>query len=617
MPALLLAVESSVDTVGADMGLVVVAALGVAAFVVGHATRRWVSEVIVFIAIGIVIGPEVLQVVSTDMLAGLDPLISVALGAIVFGIGERLELPVLRQIRSTLTPIAVLEVLLVFVFCFLGLLAVGLPVSYAYLLAAIALSTSPTTLVAVIAQRSARGRFTDHLLASTALNNLASAVLFGLGLPVVLTAQTPGASQGVAAFAQLVVSSLVIGGIAAFVLRRWMATVHRAGERLLFVLVVLVATVAVSRYVGAPVVMSTLIAGAALANDPRDTRPMFASLRTLDAPIFLVFFVVAGAGVHIDELAQVGLPGIVFIVARLAGKVAGGWIGAEVTRPGRRARWGPWVGAGLTPFAGMAIGLAAFTLDRATQAGLDQLGQDISAIVLGSVVVFELIGPIAIGRALDSTGDTGADDPEGTSGTESEGPRMIRHVLVPLSSPGMARRKAPQIVDLAASTGAQLTGLHVTSPERGPTDLDEVPAALRFVELVAKARDVAFRPVVVVSDSVVDAIVDEALASKVDLIVLGEPYPRALDRGGGQRIVHEVARRVDPRVRVLVVPTLEKADVEPPLAADEFHDDPQHSPERAAPPDRSRQPESVEDDGPAVDPSTPDTTGNRSRSGPG
>ncbi len=385
-----------------------------------------------------------------------------------------------------------------FVFCFVGLLAVGLPVSYAYLLAAIALSTSPTTLVAVISQRAARGRFTDHLLASTALNNLASAVLFGLGLPVVLTAQTPGASQGAAAFAQLVVSSLVIGGIAAFVLRRWMATVHRPGERLLFVLVVLVATVAVSRYVGAPVVISTLIAGAVLANDPRDTRPMFASLRTLDAPIFLVFFVVAGAGVHIDELAMVGLPGIVFIVARLAGKVAGGWIGAEVTRPGRRARWGPWVGAGLTPFAGMAIGLAAFTLDRATQAGLDQLGQDISAIVLGSVVVFELIGPIAIGRALDSTGDSGTDAPEGTPGTESEGPRMIRRVLVPLSSPGMARRKAPQIVDLAASTGAQLTGLHVSSRDRGPTDLDEVPAALRFVELVAKARDVEFRPVVVV-----------------------------------------------------------------------------------------------------------------------
>jgi nucleotide-binding universal stress UspA family protein len=288
---------------------------------------------------------------------------------------------------------------------------------------------------------------------------------------------------------------------------------------------------------------------------------MFAALRTLDAPIFLVFFVVAGAGVHLDELAVVGLPGVVYVVARMAGKVGGGWIGAELTRPGRRARWGPWVGAGLSPFAGMAIGLAAFTLEKATQAGLDGLGQSVSAIVLGSVVVFELIGPVAVGKALDRTGESGADAAVGATGdAEQGGPRLIRHILVPLSSPGMARRKASQIVDLAASTGATLSGLHVVTRDRMPDDLDEVPPALRFVELVAQARDVEFKPVVRVADSVVDAIVDAAEESDVDLVVLGEPYPRAMDRGGGQRIVHEVARRVGPRVRVLVVPTLDRVD---------------------------------------------------------
>ena len=561
MPQILLAAASSSETTQSDEVLLLVAVLGVAAFVVGHATRRWVSEVIVFIAIGIVIGPEVLGLISVDDVAGLDPVISLALGAIVFGIGERLELPALRQIGRTLTPIALLEIVLVFVLSFVGLLFVGLDVSAAYLLAAIAVSTSPTTLIAVIANRAARGRFTDHLLSSTALDNLASALLFGLGLPVILAAQTPGATQGAVAFAQLMVFSVVIGGVAAWALRRWMGSVHRAGERLLFVLVVLIATVAVTRWVGAPVVLSTLIAGAMLANDPRDTRPLFASLRTLEAPIFLVFFVVAGAGVHIDELAAVGLPGVVYVVARTAGKVAGGWIGAELTRPGRRAGWGPWLGAGLSPFAGMAIGLAAFTLDRASQAGLDQLGADVSAIVLGSVVVFELLGPMAVGRALDGAGDSGADVIE-TTGAGPEGPRLIRHVLVPLSSPGMARRKAPQIVDLAASTGARLTGLHVASRDRPPREDDDVPPSLRFVSLVAGSRDVEFDPVVVVADSVVDAIVETATSRGVDLIVLGEPYPRAMDRGGGRRIVHEVARRVGPAVRVLVVPTLEEADMD-------------------------------------------------------
>ncbi len=183
-----------------------------------------------------------------------------------------------------------------------------------------------------------------------------------------------------------------------------------------------------------------------------------------------------------------------------------------------------------------------------------------SAIVLGSVVVFELIGPVGVGRALDRTGESGADAAEGAMAEDADAPHLIRHILVPLSSPGMARRKAPQIVDLAASTGATLTGLHVIPPDRR-LDPEEVPPALRFVALVAQARDVPFRPVVLAADSVVDAIVDQAHAADVDLIVLGEPYPRALDEGGGQRIVHEVTRRVRPGIRVLVVPTLDRTDV--------------------------------------------------------
>lgn len=539
---------------GGGTGLLLMAGLGAVAFLVGHVTRRFVSEVIVFLGIGILVGPEALNLVTTDGLAALDPVIAVALGAIVFGIGERLELPVLKQIRATLLPIAILESMLVFLLVLFGLLAIGQSLAVSYLLAAIAVSTSPTTLVAVIANKRARGRFTDHLMSVTAVNNLVSAVLYGLGLPIVLAAQGTGTGQGLVAFGQLVGLSLLIGAAGAWVLRRFMAEVHSNGERLLFVLVVLLSVVALSITAGAPVVISTLITGALLANDPRDTRPLFAALRTLEAPIFLVFFIVAGAGVHLDELAGVGLTGVVYVIARTVGKVAGGWGGAEISRAGRRAGWGPWIGAGLTPFAGMAIGLAAFTLEKATSAGLQELGGSVSAIVLGSVVVFELIGPIAVGRALDATGDAGVDSASDDD-VDPGKPQSIDHILVPLSSPGMARRKAAQIVDLAASTGALLTCLHVVPPN---ADIDPAGSpALTFVELVARARDVPYRGSVRRAESVVDAIVGETVEHDVDLVVLGEPYHRTLDRGGGRRIVHEVADRVPPHVRVLVIPTLE------------------------------------------------------------
>jgi len=65
-----------------------------------------------------------------------------------------------------------------------------------------------------------------------------------------------------------------------------------------------------------------------------------------------------------------------------------------------------------------------------------------------------------------------------------------------------------------------------------------------------------FQAIVRAGDSVVDAIVEVALDAAVDLIVIGEPVSRGLDRGGGRRIVHEVAERLPPTVRVVVIPTV-------------------------------------------------------------
>ncbi len=535
--------------------MLLIAGLGAIAFAVGHATRQYLSEVIVFLGIGILIGPEVLDIVDADALVALDPIIALALGAIVFGIGERLELAALREIRHTLTPLSIMENLLSFGLGFALPLALGVDVAVAFLLGAIALSTSPTTLVAVIANKRAKGGFTDHALAATALNNVMSALLYGLGLPFILAQRSPdGASQGLIAFAQLVLLSAVIGGLGAFILRRYMHTVHRAGERLLFVVLVVTGVVAASRFTGAPVVVSTLIAGALAANDRRDTRPLFEALRTLEAPIFLVFFLVAGANVHFAELMSVAALAGVYVLGRGVGKVGGAWLGLEFSRSGRRSGWAPWMGASLMPFAGMAIGLAAFTVEKAAEAGVEGLGSDVSNIVLGAVVIFELLGPLTVGKALDATGETGK-QPDENETFDTDAPHLIRHILVPISSVEMAHRKAPQIVDLASSAGATLSALHISRPGQAAP---EAEAALQAVARLAAKRGVHCERIMRESESVVDAIVEVARVAAVDLVVIGEPATRALDRGGGRRIVHEVAERLPEGVRLIVVPTIMK-----------------------------------------------------------
>ncbi len=370
MTHLLLAAQASEGGGGVDTGLLLVAGLGVAAFVVGHVTRRWISEVIVFIAIGILIGPEVFNVVTADILASLDPLISVSLGAIVFGIGERLELPVLRQLRSTLAPIALFENLFVLI-----LLLVG---------------PAPRRPV-LLGHLPPGGDRPVHLSDHAGRRDRGAAGQGAIHRPPAVhhRGQQPHLRAAVRARSARhprgPLDDRCRPGRRRLRATRGVLAAHRRGGR------VRPATMDGAR---APPRRAVAVRARRAPRDgggvpgrrctgghldadrrcgagqrSRDTRPLFAALRTLEAPIFLVFFVVAGAAVHLDELATVGIPGIVYVLGRSLGKWGGGWLGAEVTRAGRRAAWGPWIGMGLSPFAGMAIGLAAFTLEKATRPG--------------------------------------------------------------------------------------------------------------------------------------------------------------------------------------------------------------------------------------------------------
>lgn len=554
--ALLAAAAGDTGVPSSTNGLLLVAGLGLAAFVIGRLTAGWLSEVVAFIAIGIVVGPQVLGLIGPDDLLALDAVVSFALGAIVFGLGARLELPKLRAVRKTLVPLALADILVTFLAVFGLTVVVGAPVAVAFLLAAIAVSTSPSTLLAVIAEVRGHGMTTDHLEATAALNNVASAVLFGLGLPIVLAGEG-GPAVGALAFVQLAVAAVGIGTVAAFALRWSYGSIHHVGERLLLVVLVILAIEAVSQWFGAPVVLSTLVAGAVLANDPRDTAPVFDTLRQLDAPIFMVFFLVAGAGIHLDELLTMGIVGSAAVVGRLVGKLAGGWIGARAAGPLREHPWAP--GLGQMPFAGMAIGLAAFTLDKANQVGADDLGTLVSAVVFGSVVVFELAGPPAVKKALQMAGEVGMDVDE-TVQLDRSAPHQLRHVMFPVSNAAMAHSKAAVVADLSASCAADLVVLHVV-PVGTEADDDEVRSELQVIGDACTARGVDYRLVVVESASVLEAIVGSARSEGVDLVAIGEPTGRFATR---HRLVHAITRELSPDIHVMVLPTVDGVDAQDP-----------------------------------------------------
>ena len=81
---------------------------------------------------------------------------------------------------------------------------------------------------------------------------------------------------------------------------------------------------------------------------------------------------------------------IVYFFARIIGKYLGAYLGASFTKRDKKIR--NYLGLGLIPQAGVAIGLAAMGA-RLLGGGVGGLGDSLQTIILASSVLYELVGP--------------------------------------------------------------------------------------------------------------------------------------------------------------------------------------------------------------------------------
>jgi Kef-type K+ transport system membrane component KefB len=112
----------------------------------------------------------------------------------------------------------------------------------------------------------------------------------------------------------------------------------------------------------------------------------------------ILFFLLAGASLHVEALAQIGLLGAGYVGLRIVGRILGtrlgGWLSGVESATGRR------MGLALLPRAGVAIGMALIASQR-----FPELRDSILPVVLGSTVVFEIIGPVITRRILIRMGE--------------------------------------------------------------------------------------------------------------------------------------------------------------------------------------------------------------------
>ena len=152
----------------------------------------------------------------------------------------------------------------------------------------------------------------------------------------------------------------------------------------------------VSIWIGVSFLIAAMTMGAVIANFAKHHDYPFHEIENIESPFIVLFFILAGAKLEFDMMFEVGLVGLVYIIARFGGKFTGAWIGAGVTRSSKDVQ--RWMGLALMPQAGVAIGMALLVANR-----FPEYQQTILSIVIGTTVFFELIGPVITRFVLKRT----------------------------------------------------------------------------------------------------------------------------------------------------------------------------------------------------------------------
>jgi Kef-type K+ transport system membrane component KefB len=394
----------------ASLGVILLFAL-----LAGHLVKfARIPEVTGYILAGVVVGPSVLGWITHENLGSLEVFSEVALGLILFSIGAVFEIPRFRLIGRPAILVTIMESLLTAVLVTTGMLMAGQKWQVAFLLGAIAMETAAASTLMVIRECNSKGDLTETLTGVIALNNIVCLISFSIiasAIDLSMRTASPQSGFAMALYESVyplvwqMVGSVALGFLIGVLLSAWASRVTEHGETLILMGGSVLLCVGFSQWLELSPLIASLAVGATMVNLSGRSRGLFDALSRTDPPLYAIFFVIAGADLNLALLPSLGILGVIYVFGRSIGKFVGTRSAARIAK--LRLDVQRLLGFAMFSQAGLAIGLVLVTNER-----FPALGPTITTVVLASVAIFELVGPLAARVALVKSGETRPQEPE-------------------------------------------------------------------------------------------------------------------------------------------------------------------------------------------------------------
>ncbi len=383
-------------------------------------------DVTAFLLAGLVVGPYCLGKLGVKGVGFIKPediehirvISNVALGFIAFDIGNEFRMSQLKTFGKAALVIGVVQSVFATVVVDVVLIALykvlgpdKLPLPVAVTLGAIASATAPAATLMVVRQYKAKGPLTDLLLPIVALDDAVGLVVFAVSLGVAQAFNGGTLTITSVAVEPLIeiISSLVLGTFMGLILTGLEKLFFSNSNRLSLTIAFVMLTITLSNMkiqftdellVTFSPLLVCMMLGTIFCNFSEFSPDIMERTEQWTSPLYAAFFVISGAELDLGVLRypSIIIIGLVYILARSLGKYYGARGSCKAMKCDENVT--KYLGITLLPQAGVALGMVV----TAEILG-DEMSSMIRNIILFSVLVYEIVGPMLTKMALIKAGE--------------------------------------------------------------------------------------------------------------------------------------------------------------------------------------------------------------------
>ncbi|MBF0279133.1 MAG: cation:proton antiporter [SAR324 cluster bacterium] len=377
-----------------------------------------------YIFAGLISGPYLLKFYGNETLDDLSFLNSLALAFIAFCAGGELKI---ASIQEKLKPILFLisgVTLSVFfgvsatVFSLSGFIPfmtqydAATRIVIAALFGVIAVARSPSSAIAIISETKAKGVYTNTVLTVTIVMDVVVIILFGIVISFGQMMISVGGSIDPAFFLELVFE-ILIAFVIGFLLGKSMIFLIDKVKVEFPIVIITVGFLVIkfSHLLGdylkethniglnlEPLLMC-MAAGFTIQNFSKHGNSFLQKMDRVSFPIYIAFFAITGASINVDILKSSWMLGLVLVLSRIVMIFIGSFGSGLLSGDAPRIYKNTWLG--FITQAGVSLGLLTEIVRR-----FPEIGVPIQSILIASITLNQVIGPIAFKFALNKVGET-------------------------------------------------------------------------------------------------------------------------------------------------------------------------------------------------------------------